>query len=87
MTKKITKWATPDVESQNLGNIYLNLKAHKPPAYPGRLITRGCNSYIENLSALTAHELKKVDLEYRIMDIPHFLRNYENNIKKIFLKL
>ena len=77
MTEKITKWVTPDVESQNPGNIYLNLKAHKPPAYPGRLITTGCNSYIENLSALTAHELKKVDLEYRLMDTPHFLRKID----------
>ena len=77
MTDKIIDWVTPDIEAQNPGNIYLNLKAHKPPTYPGRLITTGCNSYIENLSALTAHELKKVDLEYRLMDTPHFLRKID----------
>ena len=77
MTDKMIEWITPDLDLQNPGNIYLNLKAHKPPTYPGRLITTGCNSYIENLSALTAHELKKVDLQYRLMDTPHFLRKID----------
>ena len=77
MTKKIKEWVTPDTETQTPGNIYMNFKAHKPPAYPGRLITTGCNSYIENLSALTAHELQKVDLDYRLMDTPHFLRKID----------
>ena len=44
MTEKIVKWVTPEIDEQNPGNIYLNLKAHKPPTYPGRLITTGCNS-------------------------------------------
>ena len=77
MTEKIKTWVTPDIDKQKPGNIYLNMKAHKPPTYPGRLITTGCNSYIENLSALTAHELKKVDLEYRLTDTPNFLRKID----------
>ena len=52
----------PDVDKQRPGNLYLNLKVHKPLPYPGSLITTGCNSYIENLSALTAHEFKKYQL-------------------------
>ena len=46
--------------------------------YPGRMITTGCGAYLENLSALTAYELKKAMLEYRIVDTPHFLRNIDS---------
>ena len=78
VTENIVKCITPNIEVQNPGNIYINLKAHKPPLYPGRLITTGCNSYIENLSALTAHELKKVEIPYALMDTPHFLRKVDD---------
>ena len=78
MSKKIIKWVIPDEETNNPGNIYLNLKAHKPPDYPGRLITTGCGSFIENLSALTAYELKKSKLDYRIVDTPHVLRKLDD---------
>ena len=64
--------------SNQPGNMYLNPKAHKPPLYPGRMITTGCGSYIENLSALTAYELKKAVLLYRIVDTPHFLRKIDD---------
>ena len=77
MSQRIRDWVTPNIKDNQPGNIYLNLKAHKPPHYPGRLITTGCSSYIENLSALTAFELKKVELEYRIIDTPHFLRKLD----------
>ena len=71
MTSKIIKWAIPSAETHQPGNIYLNLKAHKPPLYPARFITTGCGALIENLSALTAFELKKSKLDYRIVDTPH----------------
>ena len=74
MTSKIIKWVIPSAETHQPGKIYLNLKAHKPPLYPGRLITTGCGALIENLSALTAFELKKSKLDYRIVDTPHVLR-------------
>ena len=78
MTKKIREWVIPCVDLNRPGNMYLNPKAHKPPLYPGRMITTGCGSYIENLSALTAYELKKANLEYRIIDTPHFLRKIDS---------
>ena len=53
------------------------MKAHKAPSYPGRRITTGCGVYIENLSALTAFELKKSVLDYRIVDTPHILRKLD----------
>ena len=77
MTNKIIEWVIPDINKQKPGNIYLNFKAHKPPEFPGRLITTGCNSYIENLSAITAFELKKVDIPYNLIDTPHFLRKID----------
>ena len=77
MTSKIVKWVIPSVETHQPGNIYLNLKAHKPPLYPGRLITTGCGAFIENLSALTAFELKKSKLDYRVIDSPHVLRKLD----------
>ena len=75
----------PEKDEQTPGNIYINLKAHKPPTYPGRLITTGCNSYIENLSAITAYELKLVDIPYSLKDTPHFLRKIDdlNESKKL----
>ena len=63
MTSKIIKWVIPSAETHQPGNVYFNLKAHKPPLYPGRLITTGCGALIENLSALTAFELKKYKLD------------------------
>lgn len=77
MTSKVKIWVIPNKDNNNPGNMYLNLKAHKPPLYPGRMITTGCSSFIENLSALTAYELKKSTLEYRIVDTPHFLRKID----------
>ena len=77
MTSKVTKWVIPSTDTHQPGNIYLNLKAHKPPLYPGRLITTGCGALIENLSALTAFELKKSKLDFRIVDSPHVLRKLD----------
>ena len=78
MSKKVREWVIPCAELNQPGNMYLNPKAHKPPLYPGRMITTGCGSYIENLSALTAYELKKAILDYRIIDTTHFLRKIDN---------
>jgi len=78
MSKKVKEWVIPCAELNQPGNMYLNPKAHKPPLYPGRMITTGCGSYIENLSALTAYELKKAVLDYRIIDTPHFLRKIDS---------
>ena len=77
MTSKVRNWTIPNKEDNRPGNFYLNLKAHKAPLYPGRLITTGCGVYIENLSALTAFELKKSTLDYRIVDTPHILRKID----------
>ena len=77
MTTEVISCVVPDLEQQRCGNIYLNPKAHKPPLYPGRLITTGCNSYVENLSAVTAHELKKVQVPYVIIDRQQFLRKID----------
>ena len=57
MTPQIVTTVIPDIEINSPGNIYLNFKAHKPPDYPGRMITTGCTSFIENLSA---HKVKMV---------------------------
>ena len=73
--KEVKRWKDVVIRP---GNMYLNPKAHKPPLYPGRMITTGCGLYIENLSALTAYELKKAILDYRIIDTPHFLRKIGN---------
>ena len=78
MTTEVIARVIPDLEQQTCGNIYLNPKAHKPPLYPGRLITTGCNSYVENLSAVTAHELKKVQVPYVIIDRQQFLRKIDS---------
>ena len=61
------------------------LKAHKPEQnFPGRLISTGCNSYTNTLSALTAIELSKVELPYVIKDINHFLKKiHEINLSEI----
>ena len=66
--------------AQPYGHMYLNPKAHKPPLCPGRMITTGCSSYIENLSALTAYELKKatLSLDYIIIDTAHFLEKIDS---------
>ena len=86
MTSKIKDWVIPCADRNQPGNMYLNPKAHKPPLYPGRMITTGCGAYIENLSALTAYELKKANLEYRIVDTPHFLRKIDSlNASNILL--
>ena len=51
------------------------LKAHKPEQnFPGRLISTGCASFTKTLSHLTAIELNKVELNYVIKDINHFLK-------------
>ena len=56
----------------------MNPKAHKPEKnYPGRLISTGCDSYTKNLSILTAHELKKVSLEYNLKDTGDLLRKID----------
>ena len=77
MTASVIERVIPDIDKQNIGKFYLNPKAHKPPLYPGRLITTCCNAYIENLSALTAHELKKVNVPYVIKDSQEFLRKID----------
>ena len=77
MSSKTIEWVIPSHENHQPGNIYLNPKAHKPPLYPGRLITTGCGAFIENLSALTAFELKKAKLDYRVVDTPHVLRRVD----------
>ena len=78
MSTSIINGVIPDIEKQTPGKLYLNPKAHKPPLYPGRLITTGCNSYIEQLSAVTAHELKKCKIPYIIVDSPDFLRKIDD---------
>ena len=77
MTKSVVNSVMPRLEEQSPGKLYINPKAHKPPLYPGRLITTGCNSYIEQLSAITAHELKKYNVPYVIIDSPEFLRKID----------
>ena len=78
MTSKIVSWVIPNEADNTPGSKYLNLKAHKPQAnYPGRVITTGCGNFVENLSTLTAYELKKSHIEYRVIDTPHFLRKLD----------
>ena len=74
MVAKIVDAVTPVISKNKPGDLYLNIKAHKLFPHPGRLVTTGCGSYIENISALTAFELKKVDVSYVIVDKQHFLR-------------
>ena len=77
ITAKLCQWIMPD-DSCKPGNNYVNPKAHKPEKdYPGRLISTGYASAIKNLSALTAHELTKVELDYAIKDTNHILRKIE----------
>ena len=77
LTDKISEWVTPD-DSCKPGNNYVNPKAHKPEKdYPGRMISTGCASAIKNLSALTAFEMKKVELKYVILDLNHMLRKLD----------
>ena len=74
MSTKIKDWVLP-TKDQKPGNMYINPKAHKPEKnYPGRLISTGCDSYIKNLSILTAHQLKEVPLRYCLKDTGDFLR-------------
>ena len=88
MTKKMREWVILCVNLKQPDNMYLNPKAHKPPLYPGRMITTGCGSYVENLSALTAYELKKANQEYRIIDTPNFIRKIDSlNASTILLQL
>ena len=68
MTERIVNWVIPNITEHHPGNLYLNPKRHKPPLFPGRLITTGCGTYIKNLSKLTALKLKKADLKYRIVE-------------------
>ena len=79
MTKKLIQWVIPN-EHNKPGRIYLNYKKHKPEKdYPGRLITSGSGSPTENLSALTAIELKKRShiLPYILIDSNHLLRKLD----------
>ena len=77
MTDKVYNFVTPD-DFCKPGNNYVNPKAHKPVQnYPGRLISTGCASAIKNLSALTSHELTKVELDYAIKDLNHFVRQIQ----------
>ena len=64
----------PDEDSKP-GPFYMNIKKHKPPLYPGRLISTTCGSPIENLSAFTAYELNTCveALEYRLKDTNNFI--------------
>ena len=58
--------------------MYIDPKAHKPEKnYPGRLISTGCNTYIKNLSVLTAHELEQVKLDHNLQDTNELLRELE----------
>ena len=41
MSNKVREWVIPCAELNQPGNMYLNPKAHKPPLYPGRIITTG----------------------------------------------
>ena len=74
LTKKVCDWILPDIKNKP-GNNYHNIKRHKEN-YPGRLISTGCGTYIENLSKLTAYEMKKCynNLKWCIKDVNHFLR-------------
>ena len=84
MSANIISAIQPD-ENCKSGYNYLLLKAHKPEQnFPGRLISTGCNSYTNTLSALTAIELSKVELPYVIKDINHFLKKiHEINLSEI----
>lgn len=76
LTGKVCNWLTPTIKSKP-GNNYLNTKRHKPEKnYPGRLISTGRGTYIENLSKLTAFELNKClpNLKHVIKDGNEFLR-------------
>ena len=77
MTPKIKTWIIPTTDNK-AGNMYVNPKAHKPDKnYPGRLISTGCASHTKNLSILTAHELKKVTLQYNLKDTGDLLRKID----------
>lgn len=78
MTDKIKEFVTPNDKCKP-GNNYVNPKAHKPSKnYPGRCISTGCASHTNNLSALTAEELKKVQLPYIATDTNDVLRKIED---------
>ena len=77
MSEKIKEWVIP-TQKNCAGNNYSNLKAHKPEKnYPARLISTGCNSFVRNLSELTAVDLNKVPLKYKIEDTNNLLRQIE----------
>ena len=83
ITAKLCQWIMPD-DSCKPGNNYVNPKAHKPEKdYPGRLISTGCASAIKNLSALTAHELTKVELDYAIKDTNHITTVYKAGLSTL----
>ena len=81
MTDQIVDLVIPNLEDHKPGNLYLNIKVHKPFPHAGRLITTGCGSYIENVSALTAFELKKVEVPFVIIDLNNIF--YVKLIKSI----
>ena len=72
MTKKIVDWVIP-ADNCKAGANYVNPKRHKPAPYSGRLISTGCGTHIENLSALTGWQLKQCKLDYCLIDSDHFL--------------
>ena len=78
MSTNFKEWVIPNDE--NLPGVnYMNIKAHKPEKnFPGRLISTGCNSYIQNLAIFTAQELKKVQLK-------HCLKGTNDLLQKIKL--
>ena len=41
------------------------------------MVSTGCASAVKNLSALTAHELTKVELDFAIRDTNHILRKLD----------
>ena len=78
MTLNYIDWVTPSADNNEPGTNYMNFKAHKPDKnFPGRLISTGCNSYIKNLSILTAEELKRVDLPHCLKDSNELLHRIE----------
>ena len=67
MSKKVSEWAIPCAELNQPGNMYLSPKSQGPQtsalvSWENNYHWLWLRSYIENLSALTAYELKNATL-------------------------
>ena len=65
----------PSISVNKPGNVYLNIKVHKPFPRAGCLITTGYGSYIENISALDHETLLHKLHHFGIRGTAHSLLN------------